>query len=209
MGHTHGSISGGVNNKTTYDFSDGLFTLTQELTCDVADKDDFTPALGSTVSEGGKTYGLSRATQETLPGGLAKIVLTYTASAFDSGSLPADSYSESTSQLEVDIREHPSFDDWSGDWDDEKGEFKAGTEKYGIRSYIKGTTQVVKTEYFSSKPSSPYANVGKLDSPGSDYGSGDHWLVIGATRQKLGDIWTRETTYLYSAKEWDDQIYSS
>ena len=209
--NSYGNIpTGGITNSRKFSKSvsnntnvSGAITVT--ITCDYAAKDTNTPSLNS-VYAAGSNYLLTNVEQERIAGDLARITLTYTA-AYDS--LPATTVVEQTAQMEVDIREHPHFNDWSDEWDSVAGEFKPSSSKYGIKSYIAGCTTVIKTEYFSSIPSSGHDSVGKLASPATGYGSSDNWLVIGCTRQQQNNFWTKQTTYLYSAKAYDSDIYTS
>ena len=139
------------------------------------------------------------------PGGLCEIVTTYTSPAT---TLPETTYAEQSSQIEVDIREHPNFSDWADDWDDDNERFKLSSDKAGIKSYIKGTTTVAVTSYYNSMPSDDRANIGKIQNPGGSYSGANKWLLVGANRSKQGPIWVMQKTYLYSAKDWNSDIYS-
>lgn len=180
-------------------------TITVVQTCDWADRYTYVPTLSS-ANPDNAAYLLTNYTIEEITGNLAKINLIYTAQA---ETLPATTAVEQSSQVEVDIREHPSFSDWSAEWDSTNQQFLPTSTKYGITSYIRGTTTVTITEYFWSKPSSNRGNIGKTQSPGGDFGDGTNWLVIGSTRQLQNNLWTRVTTYLYSATAWNADIYPS
>ncbi|MBE2181508.1 MAG: hypothetical protein IAE97_13665, partial [Chthoniobacterales bacterium] len=125
-------------------------------------------------------------------------------------SVPTTTYDESTSYVELDIRQHPDWDStFKDDWDSAKGEFKPESEYFGISSYIVGSTTVTKTEYFSTEPASRYSVVGKLEAPGGGYSGSNNWLIIGGNRRKIGEgLYSRETVYLYSAKGYNSDIYS-
>lgn len=206
---TYGSLTS-VTNSTRIDrvantphVTNGV--ITQTITCSWDDKDTHTPSLNSEHPEN-SNYTLQAATQERIPGDLCKITLTY---ATDFDELPDTTVVEQSSQEQVDIREHPNFGDWSAEWDAEAEAFLPSSSKYGISSYIKGTTTVTVTEYFASKPASRRNDIGTLDSPSVDYGSAENWLIIASTRQQQGTFWTRQTTYLWSAKPWNADIYGS
>lgn len=203
----HGSVSGGVSTKTTRRKTLGVYTVTKEITCDVGSVGSLTPSLGSTISDGGKTYFLTESGDETLPGSLSKITLVYSAQGTEDDELPATSYNESVSTMEVDIKLHPDFSDWEDDFDSEKEAFKPGTPKYGITSYLVRTRTVTKSEYFSGDPGGDEADGCTIESPGGGFGGSGKWLNLGSSRSKQGDIWIRETTYLYSGKGWDSEIY--
>lgn len=178
-------------------------TKVKTIVCRWVDREDNTPAP-QTPFEDGSPYLLTDATQEQMQGGFCRLTLTYTASYT---ALPDTTYSEQTSQLEVPIQEHPNFADWEDDWDETEKAFKPGTDKYGITSYIKGSSTVTKVEYFSSRPSHRFDDVGTLDTPGGDYTGSNHYLIIGATRSKQGNFWTVTTTYQYSKVEFNSDIY--
>lgn len=199
---TYGTLTE-IVNQNVYDRTEAGFTITITKTCAWADRDTYTPAIG-TAHPTATAYTLSTAKQEQQKGGLCQITLTYFAA---NDSLPAKTAVEQTSQIEVPIQEHPDFASWAADWDSENQRFLASSDKAGITSYIKGSTTVTVTEYFSSKPASPFEDVGTLDSPGADYGSADNWLVIGATRQKVGNYWTVERVHLYSAVPYNPDVY--
>lgn len=203
--HNHGPTLTEIVNATVYDRADSGNTITIVKTCNWSARDTYTPALGA-AHPSNSAYSLKTAKQEPMTGGFGKITLTYVAV---NDSLPEATISEQTSQIEVPIQEHPDFADWAADWDEENQRFLASSDKVGITSYIKGSTTVTKTTYYSSKPSAPYEDVGTLDAPGGDYTGSTHWLVIGATRQKVGSYWVIEKTYLYSAKEYNPDVYSS
>ena len=111
---------------------------TVEIVCNWSDRATNTPALYSAWS-GDTAYLLTNATQETMPAALCKVTLTYTASAT---STPPTTYSEQTSQVEVPIQQHPNFADWADDWDSVAEAFKPGSSKFGISTFIKGTSTV-------------------------------------------------------------------
>lgn len=203
--HSHGSTLTEIVNSTVYDRTESGYTITIVKTCEWAARDTYTPAIGA-AHPTATAYTLKNAKQEQQPGGFAKITLSYVAA---NDSLPETTVTEQTSQMEVDIQQHPDFAEWEDDWDAENQRFLASSDKAGISSYIVGSTTVTVTTYYSSKPSAPYEDVGKTDSPGGDYGSANNWLVIGATRQKVGNYWAVEKTYLYSAKAWNTDVYST
>lgn len=209
---TYGTIpDGGIINANKYEkiVSNNLNvngSITQTITCDWSDIDSNTPALSSYYT-GSTTYILTSVTQEELPASLAKITLTYTAQ-YDS--LPATTVVEQNSMERVAIQEHPSFSSWSSEWDNTAGAFIPSSSKYGITDYVTGSTTATLTEYFESKPGNNGAHIGKLQYPGGDcIGDATNWLVIGSNRQQQGIFWVRVTTYQYSAKAWNSDIYST
>lgn len=171
--------------------------------CAWSDRMTYTPALNSAYPDDA-SFLATNIERNQKPGGLCEIVTTYTAAAT---SVPDTTYTEQSSQIEVDIREHPNFSDWSDDWDDENERFKLSSDKAGIKSYIKGSTTVTVTSYYTSKPSTDRDNIGKRQTPGGDYGSADNWLLVGCNRSKQGTLWVMQKTYLYSAKPWSEDIY--
>jgi len=214
--HTYGDTNlptQPTNNKVTYSASTGNGTsnfstsgsVTEEITCAWTDRATNTPALFAAWATDA-TYLLTEAIQEQLPLGLCKITLTYTAAAT---SVPATSYSEQTSQVEEPIQTHPSFSSWAADWDDTAQAFIPSSTKYGITSYVKGTTTVTKTEYYNSRPSKGFANVGKLQTPGGDYTESGQYLIIGCSRSQQAALWLLTTVYQYSAVAYNTDIYSA
>jgi len=211
--HTYGSLSSVTNNtKEVFTTTTGNGTSNSTLsgqvvvtiTCNYADRASYTPALNSFYPDD-STFIATSVERNRKPGGLCEIVTTYTAPATE---LPDTTYTEQSSQIEVDIREHPNFSDWADDWDDDNERFKLSSSKAGIKSYIKGTTTVTVRSYYNSKPSSNRSDIGKIQNPGSDYSGSSNWLMIGSNRSKQGPIWVKENVYLYSAKAWDSDIYS-
>lgn len=198
-------LSSAQTEKVVYEKTAAGNRKTVTLICDWDFRASNTPSLGSTS----ESLPLISASQEQIPGNLCRITLIYETNNQDPESLPSTTYDEQTSMVELPIQQHPSFGSWSSQWDDEKGEFKSDSSKYGITSYIVGSTTVTKTEYFGSQPSSRYSEVGSLEAPGGGYGDSSKWLIIGGGRRKLGDgLYCRETVYLYSAKAYDADIYS-
>lgn len=205
--HTYGPISliknGTTIQKSVTGNNNGAGVIKVTHTCEWEDIDSHTPALNSALS-GNPSYLLTDVTQEQIPGNLGKLTLTYTATSEE---LPATTYNEQSSQVEVPIQEHPDFSDWSSDWDEEAQAFKPSSDKYGITSYIKGSTTVTVTDYFNTKPASEKDSIGKTEAPGGDYGAAAKWLLIAANRSKQGKWWVMQKTYLYSANDWNSDIY--
>lgn len=178
-------------------------TVTKTITCNWSERTTYTPALNSAYPDD-STFTASAIERTQKTGGLCEIVITYTAPAT---SLPATAYIEQTSTMEVDIREHPNFSDWASDWDSENNEFLPSSTKYGIKSYIKGTTTVTVRSFYTSKPSSDRGNIGTIQNPGGDYTGTNKWLLTGSNRSQQGPLWVKENTFLYSAKDWNEDIY--
>jgi hypothetical protein len=191
-----------TGNGTSNSTLSGVFTVT--ITCDWTDRGTYTSALNSAYPSD-SAFIATTVERTQKPGGLCEIVTTYTSPAT---TLPDTTYAEQSSQVEVDIREHPNFSDWADDWDDENERFNLTSTKAGIKSYIKGTTTVTVTSYYNSMPSDDRANIGKIQTPGGSYSGTNSWLLVGANRSKQGPIWVMSKTYLYSAKDWDTDIYS-
>jgi hypothetical protein len=150
-----------------------------------------------------ETYGLGM-TKQT--------ITTETRSLLDGEGVeivPDTEFSEQTSYVELDIRQHPSFATLKASgWDDEKGEFLPTSQYYGVSGYIVGSTQVTKTSFHRSQPSSDYGLVGSLGAPGGGFGGTNNWLIIGSSRRKVGEnLYAKELVYLYSARGWDTTIY--
>ncbi len=139
----------------------------------------------------------------------AKITLTYGTLTDSGGGLPATAYVETSSTMEKSIKTHPSFASWSADWDPETEAFKPGTSKYGIETYFVGTTQVTRTDYYSTQPSSDKADIGTRQSPGAGYGSSADWLLVASNRRKDGYFYAKENTYLYDVEGWNTDVYST
>jgi len=191
-----------TNNGTSNSTLSAVFTVT--VTCDWEDRTSYTPALNSAYPSD-SAFIATTVERNQKSAGLCEIVTTYTSPAT---TLPDTTYAEQSSQVEVDIREHPNFSDWADDWDDDNERFVLSSDKAGIKSYIKGTTTVTVTTYYNSKPSSDRNNIGKIQNPGSDYSGTNNWLLVGCNRSKQGPIWVMAKTYLYSAKAWNTDIYS-
>lgn len=198
------NLSTAVTEKVVYEKTPTGNRKTVTLTCDWDNRATNTPALGSTS----ESMPLVSAGQEQLPGNIGRITLIYENTVIDVPSIPSTTYDEQTSSIELPIQQHPSFASWSADWDSEKDAFKPESDKYGVTSYIVGSTVVTKTEYFGSQPSSRYSDVGTLEVPGGGFGGSNQWLIIGTSRRKIGDgLYSRETQYLYSAKAYNTDIY--
>lgn len=209
--HYYGdSLTGGVTRKITYNLTNTGDQKIEEIYCTWASRTSNTPLIGTT-SNG---YKLVSAVQEQGDNETCKLTLTWEkpndTEFGEENPIPSTTYDEQTSYTELDIRQHPQFESiFSADWDDENNQFTSSSSLYGVTSYIVGSTVVTKTEYFGSQPSSVYASVGTLDTPGGGYGGAGKWLIIGSSRRKVGDnLYARETQYLYSAKSWNTDIYS-
>lgn len=211
---THGTLTSQLNNtkivySTTTTNGTSNVTLAGQIvtkvTCDYSDYATYAPALNSTYPTD-STFLATTVEINQLNAQLAEIVTTYTSTAT---AIPATTYNEQSSQVEVPIQEHPNFSDWAADWDDANQRFFPSSDKYGITSYIKGTTTVTVTSYFTSKPTDDRSNIGKIQSPGGDYSETNQWLLVGANRSKQGANWVMAKTYLYSATEWSSDIYGT
>lgn len=179
--------------------------VVQVIVCDWSARASYTPTLYSAYPAD-SSYIATDIRRKIKPGGLCEITITYTAPATD---IPATAYIEQSSQMEVDIREHPNFSDWADQWDQENERFLPSSSKSGIKSYIKGTTTVTVRSFYASKPSSDRANIGTIQNPGSDYSGTNNWLLVGSNRSQQGPLWIKENIYLYSAKAWDEDIYGA
>ena len=169
-------------------------SFTQTITCLWTDRLTNTPNINSLYPTNNHFY-LQQAEHVELDAGLCEITLTW---ATDFDVFPADTAVEQSSQQEVPIQEHPNFSDWSSDWDASNNQFLSTSTKYGISSYLKGTTTVTVTEYFYSQPNTKMADIGCTEMPmGTWPGSAQNWLIIASTRQQQNQNWTRQTTYLY------------
>jgi len=202
---TYGAENLPVTLKTTTVVSEGVKVKTVEKVHDSASVPTHT--IGTVVSG----LRLSDFQNEPYGGGFTKQTVTYTGA--DSESLPAiptTTYESQGTMVELDIRQHPDWDTkFKTHWDDAKGEFKLTSEYRGITSYIVGSVTVTKTEYFSSQPTDRYSSIGTLEVPGGGYSGTNKWLIIGTARRKVGEgLYSRETTYLYSAKGFSTDLYS-
>jgi len=143
--------------------------------------------------------------------GIVKQTVTYEGTTTsDLPTLPATTYESQGSMVELPIQQHP---DWAttlkADWDEAKGEFKPTSAFYGMTSYIVGSVSVTRTEFFRSQPTDDYADIGTLETPGGGYTGTNKWLVISTSRRKLSEgLYSKEKTFLYSAKGWNTTIYS-
>ena len=204
--HTHGTIpSAKQRTKITQD-ANGL-VKTVVLYTSWASYASSVPAIGA-VDPDNANYFLQRSEVER-QGSEAQITLTYgtLTDTEASGGIPANEYVETSSTIEKPIQQHPDFADWASDWDSEKGAFRAGTTKYGIESYLAGTTQVTNTSYYSSQPSSDRDDIGTRQAPGGSYGSSDKWLLISSTRRRQGTYYVKENTYLFDTDGWNEDLY--
>jgi len=190
-------------------------TFTANGYCDWDVRFDLMPAINDEHPTD-SNFKVSQVETERIPGNICYFTITYD-SAFGSSEYvptPATTYSENTGYEEVDIRFHPNFGTWkeAGEWDDEKGEFKLTSPRKYVTKYIAPTVTVTKTQYFTYKPSSGHASVGKCEAPASEYGSTYNWLIIGCIRAKDGNFWTKQTVYKYSEVEFQhgtSGIYTS
>lgn len=200
--HTYGSGSLPVTLKTTTVVQKGLQTKTVEKVHNSGAEP--AQSIGAIVS-GLKVINY---TNEPYGGGFIKQTVVYEGA--ESEELPATTYESQGGAIELDIRQHPDWETtFKADWDENKGEFKPTSAYYGITSYLVGTVSVTKTEYFSSQPDDDYALIGTLAVPGGGYSGAGKWLIIGTSRSKQGEgLYTKQTTYQYSAKEWNADIYS-
>lgn len=199
------NLNGAIINQIVFERTPTGNRKTVLLTCDWDSRNSNTPDIGDIEED----MLLVSASQEQAQGGLCKITLIYENSVSALADVPSTTYDEDTSYIELSIQQHESFSGWSADWDEEKGEFKPSSDKYGITSFIVGSTVVTKTEYSTSQPSSRYNDVGTLEAPGGGYAGSNNWLIIGCSRRKISDgLYARETKYLYSAKAFNTDLYS-
>ena len=199
----HGGTLSPTIFKTTRTSQFGLLQKKVELKCDAEDTLEFIPAIGDIDDEG---YYFIGAITESQPAGILYVTLNY---ELTFTSVPATTYTEKSSAVELDIRQHPLFaSTLSTYWDNERAEFKPDSPYYGITSYVVGSTSVVKTEYFADKPSAAYASIGTLSVPGGGYTGDGKWMIVGSTRGRNNGFWTVETEYVYSAKGYNTTIYS-
>jgi len=193
MAHSYGSISGNWKKEEYSVDKDGYKSYTRTKHLAWTDGTGDLPASGTAIG----TMRLASATKKRLDGNIGEITETYTeqGGGYVGAGVPETTWSENSSQMEVDIKLHPNYDEA---WEEDKA---------GVDSYIVGTTTVTKSEYFTSKPSSDRSSLGTRRSPGGDYGSSANWLLIGSNRTKQGEYWVRSNTYLYSELPWDNDIY--
>jgi len=182
------------------------FTVEVVFISDSSAADSLIPSLGSSYGSPYSNALLTESEKEPYKVGLTRITLIYTA---QSDSTPPTSYSESSSQISAPIQEHPNFLDFADKWDDENQRWLASSGKT-ILSYIRGSTQIVRREYFSSMPSSDRGNIGYIENPGGPYtGDSDKFILVGSNISLQGSFWVKENTYLYSQDGWDSDFYSS
>lgn len=200
----HGDANFPVTQKTTTVVQNGLTTKTVETI-------HITSSLPA-VTIGSISGGLRIVNyqNEGFGSGLSKQTIVYEGATTDSlPDVPETTYESQGSMVELPIQQHPDFASWSADWDEEKAAFKPTSTKYGVESYIVGSVTVNKTEYFRTLPSDRYASVGTLEAPGGGYSASGKWLIISTGRSKLQEgLYVRTTSYLYSAKTYDTDIYS-
>lgn len=135
--------------------------------------------------------------------------------------VPEDEVSEAGSTVEIDIQQHPDFDDDEifpaadkvfetvGGAQVFKG-FKAGTPLAGQTKYVVGTGQVAITVFSRTKPASVQADLGKLKAPGHGLpGAAPNYLVLTGGVTKRGGFWARTLVYQYSAKPYPTNVYAT
>lgn len=201
MSNIYGSSNLPVTVRTTTVVQDGLTTKTIEK----VHSGSSVPT--HTIGEALEGLKLVTFTNEPFGGGLIKQTTVYEGADSE---VPATTYESQGSAVELDIRQHPDFETkFKADWDAEKGEFKADSAYWGITSYLVGSVSVTKTTYHASQPTDDYADIGTLAAPGGGYSGTGKWLIIGTSRAKIGEgLYSKSTTYQYSAKGWDEDIYS-
>lgn len=216
----HGNISGGVIKGVRQDiaYNEGTTTYTYEITlmCKATEEASLTPAINDSLASN-TDYKFSRKQSDDLGGGLRSLVLTYSykknETSVEYSQLPETNYTEQVSREDVDIKLHPYFNDWKDYWDYDNDRFYPGSvingeDFTGVTKFIKSNIVVTKTEYFFSKPNSLATSHGKLIHPGGDYpGSADNWIMIGSSRSKTSNVYTRESSYEYSADGFNTEIY--
>jgi hypothetical protein len=210
----HGNgLTSGVSRKITYNLTNTGNQKIEEIYCNWANRGSSTPLIGTINGEG---YKLISAVQEQGDNATAKITLTWeiadstTFSDGTSNPIPSTTYDEQTSYVETPIQQHPQWEaTLSETWDYDAKDWLEGSPYIGVYHFIEGSTTVIKTEYFGSKPASNYLMVGRLELPGGGYVGNNKWLVIGSNRRKIGDnLYARETVYLFKAEGYDTTIYS-
>lgn len=169
------------------------------------------PALGSSLTVPGQSgvYKLLRAESDALQKhGLFSKKLTYVLKQNEQD-LPEGSYttySESAAAASVPITQHPDFNTLSGTYGYDPNIGLLGS-RFGINTFFKPQVQVTKREFSPTNLSSRYSDIGQREEPGGGYNGASNWLIVGTTRSKAPDGYTRETTYLHSADEWPSDIY--
>lgn len=156
---------------------------------------------------------LTKASAVKHMGSLARVTLVYEAPPFPGGSavIPPPEFSETGSTIEVDIRQHPSFNNETYfpksefDENSDKPPFKKGTSKYGVTAYLVGSGTCSYTEWFLSTPAPNLRGIIATPPNKTEVG---HWLRVSSEINKNGQFWSRRDTYMFSAKAWDTDIYS-
>jgi hypothetical protein len=200
---THGTLPVKIKETTTVDALQGKSTIVVETVYDAAS----VPVKALQTAYNG--HLLVTYSNEPFGAGMTKQTCQYEASSAINGQIPATSYEEQASTIDLDIRQHPDFETkMKSYWDEEKGEFKPNNKFTGVTSYRVGTMEVAKTIYGTGMPSSDFSLLGKCQSPGGAYSGSRNWLVVSTQRAKVGEgLYSKTTTYLYSALEWDSDIY--
>ena len=159
-------------------------------------------------------------------GGVAELSLIYEQdgqpATGDPPELPPDRSDEADASLEIDIRQHPKWETpnaaWGNKsmadfWDPESESFPAvepqagwpsgdptPADLRGLRSYIVGSFQVVRTVFSISEPASVAGAVGKRAVPPGESGTADNWVIISGSRSNLGGYFSRSLVYQFTER---------
>jgi len=212
--HTHGDgaypVVQSVTLRSTANTSNGTsnvltgFTLVKVLIDISSNALADVPALGTSYGSPYANALLTDATVEDLKTGLSKVTLTYTA---QSNSTPPTTFAETSSQTEAPITENANFSTFAQYWDYGNNTWYSYSPKK-ILNYIAGSSQITKTEYFTSMPSSDRDNIGTIQAPGGPYSGDNNFLLVGSNLRLQGFFWVKESIFLYSPAGWDTDFYN-
>lgn len=115
--------------------------------------------------------------------------------------VPETEYSESGSTIEIDIQQHPDWDNFKQYWDEDLGRFGESAPAWlrGQSKYIVGSSMLTVTTYHATEPSDVQGDLGKIiDPPGRGFSG--HWLTISGGKNKRGPWWARTLNYQFSSE---------
>ena len=158
-------------------------------------------------------FSLEQPEVEELEGDVAQITLTYSVDSQQSNGIPASTISETASEVQISIKQHPKYPDWvaAGLIDASTGLFSVSSGKYGEDYYIVGSKEVVFTQYYDGDPGeSVLDGIGYIvtNMPGGYDGSNNNWLLTNATKSQQGQYWALVQNIRYSSRPWDSDIYT-
>jgi len=130
---------------------------------------------------------------------------------------PEDTLVEFANTQEVSLAEHPEFQLFGNlilFWDADKQQVLNGLladqanvpeELRGKSTYLKGTREVVRTEYSATKYDSVTINV--TEDPPGNYGESGKWRITSGSTGNSGRWYVRTLSYTYDPQGWPSEIY--